>query len=480
MASTISFQGVTTGLQTDSLISAIMSRESLGVERLQARQALNTKRSTALNAMRTGMNTLATSMAKLYDSFANRTVTSSDANGTYATATASGAASGGYDVKVTQVATRGRLGPVMVQDPAYPGDPTKQIPSTLAAASPTSEIITGAGTYKIRGTDGVEKEITVTDKSLNGLCAAINASGAGVMATVINTGKGGNQYQLVMTAKETGTGTGTNGIITLTATGTTTDTLGISATGATGLSSAGSEMAVNAIFSVNGIEMTRQSNTVTDAVDGMTFTLKKGDASNATTLTVAQDRVAATTALQDVISNYNAVLKTYKDAAASVNDGSDEPTPGPLSNDSVAKSVINDLRSILHETPGGLPETAARSLAELGVKTNVDGTLSLDTKVFLDALDKDSAAVKNVFTNSGGTGIGQTLQAKIAELTSYSGSIETTRTSLDDQNRMLATRIESGQKNLDKRKASLKAQFDKMEYTVAVLRSASSSLGGIG
>jgi len=467
-ASGISFQGVTTGLQTDALIKAIMQQEGLGVQRLKDRQALNTRRSTALNSLRTGMNTLSTSMAKLYDSFASRTVSSTDANGTYATATASGAASGSYEVKVTQVATKARLGPTMVGG----------LPTTLAMSDPAATIFTGSGNFTVVGTDGISQDFQVTNNSLNGLRDAINANVDGVTATIVNSGKGGNQYQLVLTAKETGTG-GSGGVLTL-KTAVDTDaaaTLGVTSTG---LSSTGSEIAVDALFSVNGIEMTRQSNTVTDAVDGMTFTLKKGDGSNSTTLTVVQDKAAVTTAMQDLIAKFNAVLKTYKDASTSVNDGSDEPTPAPLSNDVVARSVMNDLRSVLRGTPGGLPETAVKSLAELGVKTNADGTLSLDTKVFQDALDEDADAVKNVLTNSGGTGIGQMLQAKISELTSYSGTIETTRTSIDEQNRMLATRIEAGQKNLDKRQAALRAQFDKMESTVALLRSASASLSGLG
>src|SRR5512138_592121 len=88
MATTLSFQGVTTGLQTDSLIKAIIARDSGGVERLQDRQALNIKRSAALASMRSGMTNMTLRMARLFDSFANRSVTSTDSTGTFATATA--------------------------------------------------------------------------------------------------------------------------------------------------------------------------------------------------------------------------------------------------------------------------------------------------------------------------------------------------------------------------------------------------------
>lgn len=550
MASSLSFQGVTTGLQTDSLIKAIMQQEGLPVQRLKERYNANTQRSAALNSMRTGMSSLATSMAQLFDKFGARTVSSTESNGTYATATASGATSGSYEVKVTSVATKGQLAPTL----------SGGVPTNLAVADPSAPIlVTGSGEFTVQGTDGVTKSFTLTNNSLNGLRDAINASGAGVTASVINSGTGDNPYQLVITAKETGTGT-TGGVVKL---ATANDTTVVASLGITnsGLTSTGTGIAKDAVFSVNGIELTRQTNIVKDAVDGVTFTLKKGDASNATTLTVAQDKAGITSAMQDVLTKFNAILKTYKDASTITRDTeTGETTSGPLAGDVVAKSVLSQMRTALGGTPEGLPGTATfKSAAELGIKTNVDGTLSLDTKVFQEALDKDPEAVKKVFSFSGSStngavsftsgtsatatgsvdfsvtygvggavtgsltydgttysgltgtngtlqgpagtpleglnlavtgsgtgtltlsrGVGQKLQDLISSLTSYSGTIETTRASINEQNKALTSRIESGQVLLDRRQAALKAQFDKMESVVAQLRAASGSLSGLG
>ncbi len=547
MATTLSFQGVTTGLQTDNLIKAIIARDSGGVERLQGRQALNTKRSAALASMRSGMTNITLSMARLFDSFANRAVTSTDSTGTFATATATGAASGSYEVKVASVATKGQLGPTMVDG----------LPTSLAMADPNTAITSGTGTFTVTGTDGQAKTFELTNNSLNGLRDAINGSGAGVTATIVNTGKGGNQHQLVLTAKDTGTGA-TNGVVSLRASGFTSTAASLGDL-AGGLSSTSAGTAKDAVFSINGIEMTRKSNVVTDAVDGVTFTLKKGDTTNATTLTVGQDKANATAAMQDVIAKFNAVLKTYKDAAAVSKTDTGVTNQGPLTSDAVARSVINDLRGVLRGNPDGLPESAPfKSAADLGIKTNADGTLSLDTTVFQAALDKDPVAVKNVFAFSGSStngavsfasgspktatgavdfaitsgvggaltgsltvggttyadlsvtngiltgpagtpleglklnvtgpgagaltltrGVGQKLQDLVTSLTSYSGTIETTRTSIEAQNKILTTRIEAGQANLEKKRLALKAQFDKMESMVSQLRASSSSLSGI-
>jgi flagellar hook-associated protein 2 len=559
MASTLSFQGITSGLQTDSLVDAIIQQDGQPLQRLKDRQALNTKRAVALRSIRTSMTSLSIGVASLYDGLAARTVTSTDANQSFVSATATGATKGSYQVKVSTVATKGQV--------------------SAAVADPNAAILTSPdGSFAVQGTDGTVKAFTLTNNSLNGLRDAINASGAGVTATIVNTGSGATPYQLVVTANDTGTGS-TGGVVRLAAidnadaspttldpalsglaggvlTGTFAAPTGLSG----GLASSGAGVAQDAVFSVNGIQLTRKSNIVKDAVDGVTFTLKKGDGTNDTTLTVAQDTGAATTALQSLVSQFNTLLKTYKDASAPVNDGSGTITRQPLEGDSVARGLIDQVRAALTGTVDGLSGTAKyRSGANIGLKTNADGTLSLDATAFKKALEDDPVAVGKVFGLSGtstaggvqfasgsaatktgdvgfnltyaaggavsgsltyggstyagltgvngtlagpagtpleglilgvtasGTGtlsitrgLGQKLQDAVASLTSYSGVLQKTQTSIDAQNKSLATRIDQQQSLLDKRKAALKLQFDRMESTVSQMRAASGGLSGIG
>ncbi|HOX53196.1 MAG TPA: flagellar cap protein FliD N-terminal domain-containing protein, partial [Fibrobacteria bacterium] len=198
---------MTTGLQTDSLIKAIMAQDALPVERLKDRQILNTKRSAALNSMRTSMTSLTVGMASLYDKLSSKAVSSTDPDGKFVTATASGGASGAFEVKVTSVATRGQLAPTL----------SGGAPTNMAVADPNAPILTsGSGSFAVKGTDGVVKAFQLTNNSLNGLRDAINASGAGVTASIVNTGSGSNPFQLVLTAKETGTGV-TGGSVSLAA-----------------------------------------------------------------------------------------------------------------------------------------------------------------------------------------------------------------------------------------------------------------------
>lgn len=411
--SVLSFQGLSTGIQTDALVSAILAQDGVGVARMQAQEAQNNATSTALATMKTQLNTLMVSLAAVQDTFNARTVTSTDTNNTYVTATATGATAGSYDLSVSNVATKGRISATMVGG----------VPQNLAVADPTAAIFTSPeASFAVQGTDGVLKtfQLPTNNNSLNGLRDAINASGAGVTAAIVNTGSGANPYQLVISANDTGTGT-TNGVVTLAAInnadGTSTvlnPALGITGgtltgtfaapTGLTGglTSTASGASGVNAVFTLNGIQLTRQSNAVSDAVDGITFNLLRGGETGTTTLTVAQDDGAATAGMQTVITNYNALMTTYKTASANTKNSDGSINQAPLGGDQTASGIINQIQSALTGVSSGLAGNSAyTNLSSLGVTTNSDGTLSLNSVTFKQAIDKDPAAALRLFTFAG-------------------------------------------------------------------------------
>lgn len=493
--SALSFQGLSTGIQTDALVSAILAQEGQGLTRLQARQTSNSAKTAALNTMKSNLGTLFLSLATLKDKFDARTVASSDANGTYVSATGFAATNGNYDITVAQTATKARIsstlssytgtstntssltftsasastfkGSVAFNITSYTsggavtgtftvsgtdyvltgsngvlsggvGTPLEGLnvavsgtgsgvlklaaePSNLAVADPAAAIFSSTrGSFAVKGTDGIVKAFELTSNSLNGLRDAINASGAAVTATVINTGAGSNPYQLVITAKETGTGT-TSGEITLAAIANSDASatsvnvgLGITAgvisgtmaapTALTGglASSASGSLATDAMFTLNGIQLTRKTNVITDAADGMTFTLKQGGQVGTTSLTVAQDKATATAGIQDVISKYNVLWKGYKDASTATKNADGSIKPASLSGEATSRAIINQIKTTLAGGSSGLSVSSAfQSLSALGIKTGTDGNLSLDTTTFQAALVKDPIATKRLFTFSG-------------------------------------------------------------------------------
>lgn len=410
-----SISGITTGIDTTALINAIVAQKATGMNRLQAKKDLNDKKTAALTAMRTALTTLSLSLATLQDKLNNRTVTSTDSNNTNVTATANGVASGNYDITVKTVATKGRLSANL--------DPVTGFTTNLAVANPgdsaLSPIFTSgtSATFAVQGTDGVVKEITLdaSSNTLNGLRDKINASGAGVTASVVNMGKGPNPYQLVLTAKDTGTGK-TSGVVTLAAlSGTVAPSLGIAAgsygtpladgtqtiVGGTTSAASGAN-ATDATFTLNGIELTRTTNVVKDAVDGMTFTLKQGGQTGTTTLTVAPDKAGATAAAQDFITKYNQLMKDYHDASTSTKNADGSINQAPLASDSATRAMMANLKATLFGQTSGLPsDSAYKTLPSLGISTQADGTVYMNTITFQAAVTNDLASVQRLFTFAG-------------------------------------------------------------------------------
>ena len=421
-----SLSGISTGIDTTALINAIVAQKGSTVTRLTAQQTLNNTKVTTLNSMRAQLSTLTTSLAILQDGLNSRTVSSTDTNNTYVTATGTGAASGNFDVTVHTVATYGRISSTL---DATSG-PTKGWTTNLAVANPSdsinSYIFTPGGqpaSFAIQGTDGVIKTITLSESTntLNGLKDAINASGAGVNASVVNMGKGDKPYQLVITAKATGAGV-TQGAVSLVditnmqadgSAGAAVNSLGIGAgtvnslttptTITGGLSSATSgASAVDATFSINGIELTRSTNTVKDVADGMIFTLKQGGQTGTTTLTTTPNKTAATSAMQEFITKYNKLLTDYKTASTSTKNADGSIAQAPLAGDVVTRTLMASLQRIVGGTSSGLSDSATyKTLSSLGVSHQADGSLSLNTITFQKALDGDLAGVSKLFKFSG-------------------------------------------------------------------------------
>lgn len=410
-SSTASLNGLSTGIDTTALVNAIVAQKATGLNRLKAQQTLNNQKTTALNSLRTELSTLVNSLGALTDKFNARAVTSTDSNNTNVTATATGTVSGSYDLTVHTVATRGRLSATL--------DGSGNALNMAVANPSVAPVYTGdPATFAVQGTDGTVYKVTLdaASNTLNGLRDKINAvAGGSVTASVVNLGKGTNPYQLVLTAKATGTGStvGKVSIADITDSISSTNNLGILAgtlddpvnptkivTG--GLTSTGTGIATDANFTVNGINLTRSTNVVTDAVEGLTLTLKQGGQTGTTTLTVGQDTAGVTTALQTAITNYNKLVADYKTASTATKNADGSVAQAPLSNDTTTRTLMNSLRAAIQGASAGLSsDVTYKSLASVGITGQSDGTLYLNTYTFQQAMSNDPASVQSLFTFAG-------------------------------------------------------------------------------
>ena len=154
----------------------------------------------------------------------------------------------------------------------------------------------------------------------------------------------------------------------------------------------------------DGVTVERASNTVNDLVDGVTMTLS-AVTSKAGSLTGS----TPTSALSTVVSNF---VSTFNDNMTALNKAID-PITGDLRSDPAARSLAQSLRGLTTTklVPGS--DAGPQTLADLGVRTEKDGTLTVDSTVLSQALSKYPDAVEKMFQASGDNIIGLSARVEL-------------------------------------------------------------------
>ena len=151
----------------------------------------------------------------------------------------------------------------------------------------------------------------------------------------------------------------------------------------------------NASFSVDGISMTRTSNEVNDLFKGYTLNLMS-TSNTAVKISSSQNLSTIEGLLNDFISSYNLIyggIQSMSMGGANQNDGS-----GPLAGDSLARQIQRDLRNFSSKSITGY-EGGPYTLSLLGVSTQRDGTLGLNTNTLKNVFEKQPKVVDAVFKN---------------------------------------------------------------------------------
>lgn len=463
----LSVGGLATGIDSKTLISQLMQLER------QPEQILAQKRATAqskidifnqITGLLTSFKTLAAGM-NTASTFTGKT--SSVVDSTVLTATASStAAQGTHTIAITSLARNQRqVSDAGVVNADYTNFKTGSI------------VING-------GASPVTVAIAEGQNSLNGIVAAINASGANVSASVINDGSA-NPYRLVVTGKDTTNYTiDFSGLTTAPASPTGAAYANPNFTQAGPTYQAGS----NASFTVDGVSITKSSNIVTDVLPGVTLNLlKEGGAT--TNITVGNDVAGVTKKITDFIGAYNSVMSQIN--KQSLYDTTAKKG-GVLSGDSTLRAVKDQLQSIL-TTPMSGGTGAYTILSQIGIKTNyADGTLSADSTQLASALNSNFNDVVDLFTHNTGTyglatnqyGVAEQFNQVIDTLThtyegptsSANGVISTRVKGLTDTISDINDSIDSMEVLMVQKEANLKKQFTSLESLVSGLNTQGTTL----
>ena len=323
MATNISFSGLGSGIDFGIVRDAIITQRSIPITQLQSKVTQYNGRIEALKQLNAALAALTTSTESLTnrDLGTGRNGVTTDA--TVATASATSAASiGNFDLSVTRIATnltQSSRTYSSITDPFLAG----------GATTATFELQKGGVS------PGIEITIDSQSNSLEGIRDKINGANAGVTANIVDIKGDGTEFQLVLNSTETGEA-GRVELVETSATGTQADLNFRSLNPPDG-----DFTKLNALFKINGLEVTRGSNTVSDAVTGVTLTLKKAGNSSIS-ITQSTD---IENKLRGFVNAYNAIQDFV--AGQYTKDSSDKPK-GILAGDSTLRNVQQQLRGAIN------------------------------------------------------------------------------------------------------------------------------------
>lgn len=435
----LSSAGIGSGLNVDSIVTALVNDKKSGP------QAQITAKATQTNALLTGLASLSSALGSLQSSLSTLTQTGTFAsfNATLGdstigtTSTLASAQPGSYALVVQNLATAQKRASDAYASTAAVGDGSL----TLSVGANSANIAIGA-------TD------TVAD-----IAAKINAAkdNPGITATVVN-GAGG--AQLLLSSSKTGVA---NGFSVSAGSG---SSAGLS-TLATKLNTAGANEAADAKLSLDGINITSASNSVSGAIDGVTINLA---AAGSTTLTVSRDNSAATKAVQGFVDAYNSYVKTVGTLSSY---DKDTGQAGILLGDTTLNSVQRQIGSVLS---GKVAGNSIGSLASLGITRSADGSLAVDNAKLASTLDSNPSAVQDLF--AGSNGYAKRLNTALDGFTASGGIISTRQQSLTDS----LSKLNTQQSQLDARmgvyEKQLRDQYTQLDTLVSSLNNTSSYLTG--
>ncbi|AQT08439.1 flagellar hook-associated protein 2 [Pseudomonas protegens] len=462
--------GLGSGLDTGAIVKALVAADKA------AKQGQIDRATTTNSASISGIGTLQSllstfqstlSVAGLGSSvnpaFAGFAATSSDSKTVDATAD-NYAVAGKYSVTVKNLATSSK-----VASAAFSGGNTSAIPS---------------GTLNITQ-NGINYPLTVgTNATLQSVRDSINADSkmnmAGLSANIVTDSFGS---RLVIGSEKTGAGTdiSVSGIAGLEIDGTqpmSSDTNPASAASSGNIGG----LAKDAVFSVDGMQLTSKTNTVTQAISGLKLNLV-APTTTPITVTVATNTEGLKTSIQKFVDAYNAVANGITTLTKPSLDDSGNPTiPAQLTGDSLPRSILAAIRAPLSETGAGDKLTV---LAQLGITTNQKtGALDFDDKKFTAAMTdkKLGGEVQKLFTGDGtNPGLLERMTNAIKPFTQGVGSmtegILTTRTKTLD---ITKKKLSDQQDALDRRVATLTAvltkKYNDMDTLVGKLKATASNI----
>jgi flagellar hook-associated protein 2 len=231
-----------------------------------------------------------------------------------------------------------------------------------------------------------------------------------------------------------------------------------------------SESDLNAKLLFNGIEIQRDSNTISDLVNGVTINLKSvfSQSDQDVVITIGTDVSAIKSKIEEFINSFNSLYSFIRKNSSSVSG-----SRGVLFGDSTTSSLNLILSSSAYTSLTGFPSDVINSLSKLGITFDVNNGLSISDSSQLESMILSrTSEVEPFFNNT--NGFSETLLSKINSYSGTSGYIQQAISRLDTNLNQINDSITRIQNQINKSAENLRKQYQKLQTQLASLLSSQS------
>lgn len=389
--------GIGSGLDIESLVTQLVAAERTPTEsRIQRQEATLASQLSSLGVFQGALASLRDSISGLNDEslFSAKSITSSDSASVSAQLTGDVEVAS-FDLEVLQLAQAHTLasGTFASRDEVV-GEGTLTIrfgTTGYVGPDPGPESYNSFDENTDMGTFSLD--LNSENNQLDQVRDQINELNAGVLASIVNDGQG---YRLVLTSASTGEDASMEIVVSDTGDGDDGDNNGLSrlAFSSSSTNMEQTRQARNAEVLLNGLAISSSSNSLDEAIDGLSISLINTTESPVS-ISIAENRSSLTQQVSSFVTAYNTYIDTVNQVAGY---NADLAEGGVLQGDFTVRSITNQLRGMISSAVPG-STGAYQYLSEVGIKTGDSGQLEFDTASFEAALDEDTESVAALFAN---------------------------------------------------------------------------------
>jgi len=481
--------GVGSGADLTTLLNNLMTAEKIPLVSLQKKEAAEQTKITAYGTLSSALSAFRDAYAAVDETKFNTAKATSSDTAVATVVGKTGASSGNISLKVDNLATEAKVGSARVLDWE---NNNATADSTVGMGTLTFTFGKATKTPPSFEADEERESFTVdigSDRNtLAGIRDAVNAKASGITAAIVNDGTGA---RLVFSSAKTGedsnfsvvgagpaSGGGGPGLSQL--------SYDPAQPGPAASSPSQLTFGVNASLTLDGMEISSPTNTLSDTIDGLTITLLKGGVTAgvtaSTTINVSQDNAGAKAAVTTLATAYNTLLAATKKLSLSVPQdagSTDARTDGPLSGDATIRSLMNQIKSAITAPVAGTTAPYT-SLGAVGMEFLKDGTMKLNETRFDAAMAADRTAVTKLFTKApngeGSEGITASIASLVSPMVADGGQVKSRIDSLTTVTKQLQSQQTAMSARLVQIEARYRAQFTALDQMLTSMTSTSTFL----